>query len=177
MEQNKTLCEINFSQNKLSNLFCSSFGKVLKINNKLCKVNISRNDYIRDVDFQFVMECLVDNQNIISLGNLEETKIGVKLRESVDIILQLNRHFSKNQIPLEKSQAQKIDFFNASKDNFNKENSHKKLDDNNINLKIAEANENVNNNKDESLNFDELIIKYGVEFHIEDYQDFNFEQQ
>lgn len=177
LEQNKTLSEIDLAQNKLANLFCAALGKVLKLNNKLSKINISRNNNIKDADFQFVVECLVDNQSIVSLGNLEETKIGIKLRESVEIILQLNRQFSSSQISLENTQAQKIDFLKASVDNFNKENKEvkSKLDHDKKLEKIG--NDRDNFKSDEDVNFDELIIKYGVEFHVDDYQDFYYEQQ
>ncbi len=182
LEHNQTLSEIDFSRNKLAALFCGCFGKVLKINDKVSKVNISRNNNINDIDFQFVVESLVDNQSIVSLGDLEDTKIGIKLRESVEIILQLNRQFSSSQITLENTQMQKNDFLLASMENSTKkENNEKKskLDKNNNNnnkskdLKIADVSLNID--KDDCFNFDQLIIKYGVEFYIDDYQDFYYQ--
>lgn len=119
LEHNKSLTEINFSQNKLSNLFCNSFGKVLRSNTKLNKVDISQNIDIFDSDFQFVVECLVDNHSIISLGNLDKSKIGIKLRESVEIILQLNRQFNSKEIDFDSTITEKFTHLRTSMTSMN----------------------------------------------------------
>ncbi len=230
LEFNKTLIEIDISKNKLGKLFCQNFGKVLKKNNNLAKVDISKNNEIHDNEFQYVIECLVDNQNIISLGNMEESKLGIKLRESVEIILQLNKQFNSNKISLHNNMKEKINQMRSSIDNIDieklereikekekKVDLEKKLD---IQKKLEEdkkareksrerspsssyrkraANENkfneqkiltvkkeqdfeinyINNperTKEEEFDFEELMIKYGVEFHIDEYQDFCYEQ-
>lgn len=167
-EYNKTLKEINLSSNKLASQFCKGFSKILKLNKALSNVNISKNYDIKDIDFELIVESLVDNQSIISLGDLEETKIGVKLRESVDVILHLNKQFFSNEMSLENTQAKKFNFLKASLDM-----EQYKSEINSIN----KMNNNISNRENEFSNFEDLINKYSIEFGIHDYQNFHYEQQ
>jgi hypothetical protein len=94
LEQNRTLIDLNLGKNRLANGFCSGLNRFFKLNNILNKLNISKNYLISNEDFSFILEGLVNNQNIISLGDLSELKIGVKIRESAEIILELNKKYS-----------------------------------------------------------------------------------
>jgi hypothetical protein len=74
----------------------------------LIKVNLGRNYEIKDECFAIVEDGLVHNQTVTSLGNLWDTKIGVKLRESTDIILNINKEYLENQFAVENSQKMRI---------------------------------------------------------------------
>ena len=71
--------------------FCKAFGRVLRTNNILRKVNITKNHTISKEDYFYILEGLVNNQSIISLGDLIDMKIGVKCRECTEKLLNLNK--------------------------------------------------------------------------------------
>ena len=87
----KQLEELDLGANFLSIHFCKAFGKVLRTNNILRKVNITKNHTISREDYFFILEGLVNNQSIISLGDLIDMKIGVKCRECTEKLLNLNK--------------------------------------------------------------------------------------
>jgi hypothetical protein len=93
LEHNQSLIELDLGANYLGGVFCKSFSKVLQFNSHLQKVILSKNFKISDKDFSIILEGLVNNQSIISLGDLEDTRIGVKIRESAQTILELNKKF------------------------------------------------------------------------------------
>ncbi len=87
----KQLEELDLGANFLSIHFCKAFGKVLRTNNILRKVNITKNHTISREDYFYILEGLVNNQSIISLGDLIDMKIGVKCRECTEKLLNLNK--------------------------------------------------------------------------------------
>ena len=87
----KLLEELDLGANFLSIHFCKAFGRVLRINNILRKVNITKNHEISRDDYFFILEGLVNNQSILSFGDLIDMKIGVKCRECTEKLLNLNK--------------------------------------------------------------------------------------
>ena len=73
--KNVTLEELNLGANKLRTNFCKAFGAMLRVNYTLRKVNITKNHLISRDDYFFILEGLVNNQSIISLGDLIDMKI------------------------------------------------------------------------------------------------------
>jgi hypothetical protein len=124
LENNKTLIELDLGGNFLASIFCKSFAKVLNYNFHLLKVNLSKNYSLTDSNFKIVIEGLVDNQSLGSLGDLTDTKIGVKIRDSIDSILKLNQQFleegSNNKdnfkISNEFNKSLKVKLFNSIED-------------------------------------------------------------
>ena len=55
--------------------------------------NLTRNNKITDEFFTFIIEGLLNNQTLKSLGDLNDTKIGVKRRESAEKLLNVNCSF------------------------------------------------------------------------------------
>ena len=164
LETNTTLVEIDLGFNKLSTLFCEKLSCVINVNTILNTVNLSKNILIDSSNFQCIVEALVNNQHIISLGDLTETKIGVKLRESADIILNLNRKFNENEIASELNKTQKQGFFQASTD---------------INEYEKKNREKINQDKFEDVNIDEntinqVIIKYDIKMNEDEFENFHF---
>lgn len=102
LDNNKTIIEIDLGANFLSENFSKSFNRVVKLNNTASKINISKNYLITNESFGIILEGLVNNGNIVSLGNLSDMKIGVKMRESAEIILQLNNNFINREVELSK---------------------------------------------------------------------------
>ena len=90
--QNQSLQELDLGANKLSTNFCKAFGAVLRTNFHLRKVNITKNHMISRDDYFFILEGLVNNQSIISLGDLIDMKIGVKCRECTEKLLSMNKN-------------------------------------------------------------------------------------
>ena len=76
--KNEVLEELDLGANKLSINFCKAFGAMLRVNFTLRKVNITKNHLITRDDYFYILEGLVNNQSIISLGDLIDMKIGVK---------------------------------------------------------------------------------------------------
>jgi hypothetical protein len=252
MDFNKNLTELDLSANKISNLFCHRFSEVLKINKTLVKVNLTKNYFMYDAHFQKIVESLVENQSILCLGNLEETKISIKLRESVEFILNLNKECNEKEnqkikkgkeenintninnntntknnnsnininsnnnlignsyaLNFEDTQRKKLDFLRTTIDFeiFRSDYDMKKLNEikkgnvinninNNYNNDVYEKDKSIdfgikfndNDINDKSLNenknefgfigfgeeYDDLINKYNIEFGIDEYQEFNF---
>jgi len=108
-----TLTELDMGNNKLGIHFCKSLGKVLKLNKVLKKINISKNEKILNDSFQYIIQGLIDNQTLESLGNLVESEIGVKYRESAEKLLNLNKKFETWQ-ETGNVKNEKIDFFMSS---------------------------------------------------------------
>lgn len=128
LEMNRTLIDLDLGANKLGEIFCHKVNKLLKVNNILNRLNISKNYLITSDDFSLILEGLVNNQSIISLGDLSDMKIGVKIRESAEIILDLNRKYidggkinelngtnTLNSLT-EFNKSQKMNFFKSSVD-------------------------------------------------------------
>jgi len=118
LDFNKTLVDLDLGANMLGDEFCKKFGKVLKVNNCLTKVNISKNYGICDRNFSDLLDGLVHNQTIVWLGNLFDTNIGVKIRESAEIILNMNKEFLENQIHI--GNGSNNNFNNSKISEFNK---------------------------------------------------------
>ena len=87
----KFLEELDLGANFLGIHFCKAFGRVLRVNNILRKVNITKNHTISREDYFFILEGLVNNQSILSFGDLIDMKIGVKCRECTEKLLNLNK--------------------------------------------------------------------------------------
>ena len=167
LENNKSIVEIDLGFNKLNSSFCEKLAQVVKLNNTLNVINLSKNILIDSSNFQCIVEALVNNQNIVSLGDLTETKIGVKLRESADIILNLNRKFNDNEIALDLNKTQKQGFFRASidLDEYERKNRENIGEDNDEEIKIDEN----------SIN--QVVIKYDIKMNedeFDNFQHFNF---
>ena len=105
----KVLEELDLGANFLSIHFCKAFGRVLRVNNILRKVNITKNHTISREDYFFILEGLISNQSIISLGDLIDMKIGVKCRECTEKLLSLNKSCEWRN--LEKIKSQKANLY------------------------------------------------------------------
>jgi hypothetical protein len=166
MDFNKNLTELDLSGNKISNLFCLRFSEILKSNKTLVKVNLTKNYFIYDAHFQKVIESLIENQIILCLGNLEDTKISVKLRESIEFILNLNKECNQNENQkikkekddnnnnnLEDTQKKKIDFLRTTIDF--------EIFRNDYDIKILNEikKRDSNNNNNNKINFNEIYEK------------------
>lgn len=88
---NKTLTDFNLGGNNLGTNFCRNLCKFLKVNSILLSIDLSKNYKLSNESFAFILEGLVENQNFVSLGDLSDLKIGVKMRESVEKILNINK--------------------------------------------------------------------------------------
>ncbi len=165
LDNNNTLIEIDLGYNKLSSFFCERLSEVLRINNTLNIITLSKNFLIDSSNFQCVVESLVNNQHIISLGDLTETKIGVKLRESAEIILSLNKKFNDNEIALDLNKTQKQGFFQASLD---------------VNESEKKERERINENRNEDIpiieenTINQVIIKYDIKLNEDEFENFHF---
>ncbi len=172
LDQNKTLIEIDLGANRLSDNFCKAFNKILKINNIIAKVNLTKNYLINNENFQVILDGLVNNQSIISLGDLYELKIGVKIRESAEIILDLNNKFlSSNNInnlanSLEMNRSQKMNFFKSSID-FE---CFEKIKRESLDIKGT----NKIDDNTYTTHEEEVINKYDIKLHSNDENDYEF---
>ena len=110
--QNQSLQELDLGANKLSTNFCKAFGAVLRTNFHLRKVNITKNHMISRDDYFFILEGLVNNQSIISLGDLIDMKIGVKCRECTEKILSMNKNIDWRDLEQIKKAKSNIYFSN-----------------------------------------------------------------
>ena len=114
--KNETLEELNLGANKLRTNFCKAFGAVLRVNFTLRKVNITKNYLISRDDYFFILEGLVNNQSIISLGDLIDMKIGVKCRECTEKLLNLNKNIEWRELEQIKKQKSNLYFSNLGKE-------------------------------------------------------------
>ena len=74
----------------------------LKVNTVLERTNLGKNNRIIDNNYKYIVEGLVDNHSIISLGDLIDMKIGVKFREYTEKNIQLNKTFVNKRVEKEK---------------------------------------------------------------------------
>ena len=111
--KNGILEELDLGANKLRKNFCKAFGAVLRVNYTLRKVNITKNHLITRDDYFFVLEGLVNNQSIISLGDLIDMKIGVKCRECTEKLLNLNKNIDWRDLELIKKTKSNLYFSNV----------------------------------------------------------------
>ena len=142
----KCLTELNLGENFLSTHFCRTLGNVLKINTVFKKIDITKNYKIVNENYQFILEGLVDNQTLESLGDLIDMKIGVKYRESTEKLLLLNKKFESWQESAN-VKNQKIDFFMSSVgfDKLEKEKNEREKLMHSLKIKEAEEEEKENN--------------------------------
>ena len=110
--QNQSLQELDLGANKLSTNFCKAFGAVLRTNFHLRKINITKNHMISRDDYFFILEGLVNNQSIISLGDLIDMKIGVKCRECTEKLLSMNKNIDWRDLEQIKKAKSNIYFSN-----------------------------------------------------------------
>ena len=118
--------ELDLGANFLSIHFCKAFGRVLRVNNILRKVNITKNNLISRDDYFFILDGLVNNQSIISFGNLVNMKIGVKCKECTEKLLNLNKCCEWRNLQKIKSQKANVYMSNVGIEHIISEN--KKLD-------------------------------------------------
>ena len=111
--KNGILEELNLGANKLRKNFCKAFGAVLRVNYTLRKVNITKNHLITRDHYFFILEGLVNNQSIISLGDLIDMKIGVKCRECTEKLLNLNKNIDWRDLELIKKEKSNLYFSNV----------------------------------------------------------------
>jgi Ran GTPase-activating protein (RanGAP) involved in mRNA processing and transport len=176
LEFNKTLIEIDLGANKLSTNFSNRFNKVLKLNKILKKINLSKNYLIDNDNFEIILEGLVNNSSVISLGDLNDTKVNAKLRESAEKILNLNKKYSnvlfekENNVGvnvsssvLEVNKSQKLNLLRSS---LNKDPDYIQSE------KIKR--ESLDNLKEEFNGNEELIAKYDLKFYNDNYEFLNF---
>ena len=105
----KKLKNLDLGGNRLSTNFCLALKEVLKVNTVLERINLGKNNRIIDSNYKYVVEGLVDNHSIISLGDLIDTKIGVKFRECTEKIIQLNKTFVNKRVEKENELKAKED--------------------------------------------------------------------
>lgn len=174
LETNKTLIELDLSQNKLNTEFCISFKKVFSefYSNTIQIVDITHNRFIdSNENFSLILEGLINNQSIISLGNLINTKINTRLKESAQQILDLNKkflegvdkkHINDLTLSLELGKTQKINYLKSSIDFNNTEKQKRET--------LDEVKNNENMNEDEK--FKKIITKYNISLKKENKYDF-----
>ena len=138
----KFLEELDLGANFLSIHFCKAFGRVLRVNNILRKVNITKNHKISRDDYFYILEGLVNNQSILSLGDLIDMKIGVKCRECTEKLLNLNKCSEWRNLENIKSQKANLYMSNVGLEHIQSEN--KKLEQ-----KKKEEDEKKENDKEE----------------------------
>ena len=126
---NKVLEELDLGANFLSIHFCKAFGRVLRVNNILRKVNITKNHTISREDYFFILEGLINNQSIISLGDLIDMKIGVKCRECTEKLLYLNKSCEWRNIEKIKSQKANLYMSNVGLEHIQNEIKKKEEED------------------------------------------------
>ena len=125
----KVLKELDLGGNYLSTQSCMALGKMLKINKVINIINLSKNYNLVNENFAYVIEGLVENQTLTSLGDLLDTKIGVKYRESTEKLLIINKKFGDWR-DADTLKSQKVDFYMS---NVMSENTLKRNEDININ--------------------------------------------
>ena len=171
-EKNEILEELDLGSNFLSIQFCQAFGHVLRNNYHLRKVNISKNQMITRENYFFILEGLVHNQSIISLGDLIDTKIGVKCRECTEKLLNLNKNIEWRDLEMIKKQKANLYISNLGYDNIKEINE--KINDEYPNKYFEESLDdftNNNKNKNEKNNLSpynynkhgKYIVPYSLE--------------
>ena len=125
----KVMKELDLGGNYLSTQSCMALGKMLKINKVINIINLSKNYNLVNENFAYVIEGLVENQTLTSLGDLLDTKIGVKYRESTEKLLIINKKFGDWR-DADTLKSQKVDFYMS---NVMSENTLKRNEDININ--------------------------------------------
>ena len=171
-EKNEILEELDLGSNFLSIQFCQAFGHVLRNNYHLRKVNISKNQMITRENYFFILEGLVHNQSIISLGDLIDTKIGVKCRECTEKLLNLNKNIEWRDLEMIKKQKANLYISNLGYDNIKEINE--KINDEYPNKYFKESLDdftNNNKNKNEKNNLSpynynkhgKYIVPYSLE--------------
>lgn len=150
LQNNKTLKDLDIGENRLSTQFCQMFSQVLKVNKVLEKVNLTKNYRIVNENYKFILEGLIENQTIKSLGDLMDTKVGVKFREITEKLLDLNEKMSNTQEG-DLLKSQKTEFYKLSKgfEGLRKEEDSKELS---------------NDLNEEERNEKEMIEKYKIVF-------------
>ena len=138
--QNQSLQELDLGANKLSTNFCKAFGAVLRTNFHLRKVNITKNHMISRDDYFFILEGLVNNQSIISLGDLIDMKIGVKCRECTEKLLSMNKNIDWRDLEQIKKAKSNIYFSNIGTEHLQLQ-----LEESKENNSSIDTNENVRN--------------------------------
>ena len=157
---NKILEELDLGANFLSIHFCKAFGRVLRVNNILRKVNITKNHTISREDYFFILEGLVNNQSILSFGDLIDMKIGVKCRECTEKLLNLNKCSEWRNLENIKSQKANLYISNVGLEHIQSEN--KKLE-----LKMREEEEKKEDMEEEDEKedeYDNMINSGGYSF-------------
>ena len=149
----KLLEELDLGANFLGIHFCKAFGRVLRVNNILRKVNITKNHTISRENYFFILEGLVNNQSILSLGDLIDMKIGVKCRECTEKLLNLNKCSEWRN--LEKIKIQKANLYlsNVGLEHIQKENKKLEQKKKEEDEKKEEINENENEQQNEDVLF------------------------
>ena len=172
LEKNEILEELDLGSNFLSIQFCQAFGHVLRNNYHLRKVNISKNQMITRENYFFILEGLVHNQSIISLGDLIDTKIGVKCRECTEKLLNLNKNIEWRDLEMIKKQKANLYISNLGYDNIKEINE--KINDEYPNKYFKESLDDFtknNKNKNEKNNLSpynynkhgKYIVPYSLE--------------
>lgn len=145
--KNEVLEELNLGANKLGVEFCKAFGAVLRVNYHLRKVNITKNHMITRDDYFFILEGLVNNQSIISLGDLIDMKIGVKCRECTEKLLNMNKNIDWRELESIKKKKSNLYFSNLGFDhvlNEQEESKENKIDEDPFQLDKLKVRRNKN---------------------------------
>jgi hypothetical protein len=149
----KLLEELDLGANFLGIHFCKAFGRVLRVNNILRKVNITKNHTISRENYFFILEGLVNNQSILSLGDLIDMKIGVKCRECTEKLLNLNKCSEWRNLEKIKSQKANLYLSNVGLEHIQKENKKLEQKKKEEDEKKEEVNENENEQQNEDVLF------------------------
>ena len=139
IEYNKTLVTLNLGFNNLGDEFCLSLGKKIQLNYVLATINITKNYSISNKNFIHIVESLINNQTLTSLGDLTDTKIGVKLRESAELILAMNKKFIYNEIGIDFSKTEKQNFLKLSMEGLTKVVDEIKIEDSERDKNLKDA--------------------------------------
>jgi len=154
----KFLEELDLGANFLCIHFCKAFGRVLRVNNILRKVNITKNHNISRDDYFYILEGLVNNQSILSLGDLIDMKIGVKCRECTEKLLNLNKCSEWRNLENIKSQKANLYMSNVGLEHIQSEN--KKLEQ----KKKEEDEKKENDEKDKKDTNNNLFFSRGYSY-------------
>ena len=153
----KFLEELDLGANYLSIHFCKAFGRVLRVNNILRKVNITKNHKISREDYFFILEGLVNNQSILSFGDLIDMKIGVKCRECTEKLLNLNKCSEWRNLENIKSQKANLYISNVGLEHIQNEN--KKLEQ-----KMKEEEEKEDIKEENEKEIEDTVMSGGYSF-------------
>jgi len=170
IDMNKTLVTLNLGLNNLGDDFCNNLGLKIPNNYTLQNIIISKNYHISNQNFFHVVESLVNNQTLTNLGDLTDTKIGVKLRESAELILNMNKKFLYNEILLDFSKTEKQNLLKLSMEGFNKVIDEIKIIDNDRERDINDL-EKVEKVEDQ---LNKVVTKYDISLKQDDLDDFHF---